>query len=171
MRREARGRREPRGLRRESPPACCLPPTAFFYRLLPIAYCLLPVFLLSCESELIRQREELIRRQQEEIARLKQESAEMAAAQQREEQKREDCNRAFRDFEKAQAVKKPGEAVTLYRQGLRICPDDDVAHYELGKILQEMGQTQEAQMEFEAALKINPDFRDARRQLEALQRR
>jgi hypothetical protein len=34
-----------------------------------------------------------------------------------------------------------------------------------------MGQAQDARMEFEAALKINPNFHDARRQLETLQNR
>ncbi len=127
----------------------------------------LVLFLSSCESELIRQREEQIRRQQEEIARQRQEIEEIVAAQQREERKRRDCNRAFQDFEKAQSVKEPREAVRLYRQGLQLCPDDDVAHYELGKILQGMGQNQDAKQEFEAALRINPNFRDAKRQLEA----
>ena len=128
----------------------------------------LVLFLSSCESELIRQQEEQIRLQQEGIARQRQEIEEIVAAQQREERKRQDCNRAFRDFEKAQAAREPSEAVTLYRQGLRLCPDDDVAHYELGKILQVMGQNQDAQQEFEAAVKINPNFRDARRQLETI---
>lgn len=131
----------------------------------------LSLFLSSCESELIRLQEEQIRLQQEEIARQRQETKEIVAAQRREERKRQDCNRAFQDFEKAQSAKEPREAVRLYRQGLQLCPDDDVAHYELGKILQGMGQNRDAQQEFEAALKINPNFRDARRQLENLKAR
>jgi len=43
-----------------------------------------------------------------------------------------------------------------------------VAHYELGKVLRGMGRTREAQAEFEAALKINPDFHEAKRQLETI---
>lgn len=128
----------------------------------------LVLILSSCESELIRQQEEQIRRQQEEIARQRQEIEEIVAAQQTEERKRRDCNRAFQDFEKAQSAKEPSEAVRLYRQGLQLCPDDDVAHYELGKILQSMGQAQDARMEFEAALKINPNFHDAKRQLDTI---
>ena len=129
------------------------------------------VFFWSCESELIRRQEEQIRLQQEEIIRQRRELEELVAARKKEEQKRAACNRAFRDFEKAQAAKEPNEAVALYRQGLQLCPDDDVAHYELGKLLQGMGQTQDAQQEFEAALKINPSFRDAKRQLEANQKK
>ena len=128
-------------------------------------------FLSSCETGLIRQQEEQIRLQQEEIMRQRRELEELAAARKKEEQKRADCNSAFRDFEKAQAAKEPNEAVPLYRQGLKLCPDDDVAHYELGKVLQGMGQTQDARQEFEAALKINPGFRDAGRQLEAIQKK
>ena len=140
----------------------------FEFLILSLGLC---VFSWSCESELIRQREEQIRRQQEEIARQRQEIEETVTAQQREERKRQDCNRAFQDFEKAQSAKEPREAVRLYRQGLQLCPDDDVAHYELGKILRSIGQTQGAQMEFEAALKINSNFRDARRELEAIQKK
>ena len=43
---------------------------------------------------------------------------------------------------------------------LLICPDDDVAHYELGKVMVELGRFPQAEKEFEAALKINPDFID-----------
>jgi len=143
-------------------------PEAFRRCLLPVACCLLPLFLSACESELIRQREEQIRLQQEEIARQRREIEETTAAQQREERKRRDCNRAFQDFEKAQSARDSHEAVRLYRQGLQLCPEDDVARYELGKILQGMGQNQDARQEFEAALRINPNFRDAKRQLESL---
>lgn len=129
------------------------------------------ILLSSCASEQIRQQEEQIRIQEEEIARQRREIEELTAARQREERKRRDCNRAFGDFEKAQAVKEPREAESLYRQGLKLCPDDDVAHYELGKILQGMAQTQDAQTEFETALKINPNFQDAKRQLEIIKKR
>ena len=131
-------------------------------------FLLFSLFLSSCESELIRKQEEEIRRQQEEIVRQRQEIEGLVLARKREEQKRQDCNRAFRDFEKAQAAREPHEAVPLYRSGLRLCPDDDVAHYELGKILRDMGRTQEARAEFEAALKINPNFYEAQRQLETM---
>ena len=126
-------------------------------------------FLSSCESEIIRQQEETIRLQQEEITRQRREIKELVDARQREEQKRRDCNRAFRDyFEKAQGDKDPQRAISLYRQGLEVCPDDDVAHYELGKILRDVGRVEEARREFAAAVKLNPDFLDARKQLETL---
>ncbi|MFQ5902850.1 MAG: tetratricopeptide repeat protein [Candidatus Binatia bacterium] len=137
--------------------------------LLPFALCLIGFVLPACESELIRKQEEQIGRQQEEILRQRKEIEELTLARRREEQKRRDCNRAFRDFEKAQALKDPHEAVALYRQGLKLCPDDDVAHYELGKILHGIGRIQEAKGEFQEALRINPNFLDAKRQLETIQ--
>jgi tetratricopeptide (TPR) repeat protein len=129
------------------------------------------LFLPSCYSEVLRQQEEQIRQQEEEIARQGKEIEELKLAQQMEEQKRQNCNRAFSYYEKAQTAKERGEAASLYRQGLKLCPDDDVARYELGKILQSSGQVKEAEEEFEAALKINPNFMDAKRQLDAIRKR
>ena len=81
----------------------------------------------------------------------------------------QDCTRAFRDyFDRAQSSTNREEAISLYRQGLAICPDDDVAHYELGRALADAGRPAEAAEAFEAALKINPDFADAKRQLDAV---
>jgi tetratricopeptide (TPR) repeat protein len=59
-------------------------------------------------------------------------------------------------------------ASALFRKGLALCPDDDVAHYELGKLLLASGKQNEARSEFEAALKINPNFGAARTALEGL---
>jgi hypothetical protein len=42
-----------------------------------------------------------------------------------------------------------------------------VAHYELGKVLAAGGKYSEAEKEFEATLKINPDFADAKTQLDS----
>jgi len=128
----------------------------------------MPVFLSSCESELIRRQDERIRRQNEEILRQRREIEELKLAREGQETKRRECNRALGDFEKAQTLKDGQEAVALYRRGLRLCPDDDVARYELGKILRGLGRMEEARAEFEGALKINPNFLDARRQLETL---
>lgn len=139
--------------------------------LLLLVSCLIALVLSACESEIIRKQEEQLSHQQEEIMRQRQEIEELTLAKQREEKKRRDCNLAFRDFEKAQATKEPSEAAAFYRQGLKLCPDDEVAHYELGKVLQGVGKAEEARQEFEAALKINPNFSEARRQLEKLKMR
>lgn len=130
---------------------------------------LLPLFfLLACQSEVIRQQAETIREQREEIERTRRDIEEIQQAQQRQEERRRACNRAFREFEQGQTAARPEEAAAFYREGLKDCPDDDVAHYELGRTLQKMGRLDEAKAEFGAAIKINPGFHEARRQLEAL---
>lgn len=126
---------------------------------------------LACSSEALERQAEQIRQQEAEIARQRKEIEALAAGQQIQGQKQKDCLRAFREyFDKAQLSTNRDEAISLYRNGLAICPDDDVAHYELGRALANSGQSAEAEKEFEAALKINPDFADARRQLEAIQK-
>jgi tetratricopeptide (TPR) repeat protein len=123
----------------------------------------------ACNSEVLERQAGQIREQEQEIARQRKELEALAAGQQVQDQKQQDCNRAFRDyFDKAQQSTDREQTIALYRDGLAICPDDDVAHYELGRTLADMGRRTEAEREYEVALKINPDFVDARRQLEAL---
>jgi tetratricopeptide (TPR) repeat protein len=125
----------------------------------------------ACSSEVLERQAEQIRQQNEEIARQRKELEALAAGKQIQDQKEEDCRRAFRDyFDKAQLSTHREQAISLYRQGLAICPDDDVAHYELGRALADAGNSAEAAKEFEAALKINPGFADARRQLDAVRK-
>jgi tetratricopeptide (TPR) repeat protein len=125
------------------------------------------VFWSACGSEELAKQAELIRQQKSEIARQEKIKEELTA----EKKKQENCQRAFRDyFDKAQLSTNREGTISLYRQGLKICPEDDVAHYELGRALADAGRTAEAADAFEAALKINPDFADAKRQLEAIRR-
>ena len=126
---------------------------------------------LACYNEALERQAEQIRQQQAEIVRQRKEIEALAAGQQIQDQKQKDCIRAFREyFDKAQLSTNRDEAVSLYRKGLAICPDDDVAQYELGRALAGAGRQAEAEKAFEAALKINPDFTDARRQLEAIRK-
>ena len=95
----------------------------------------------------------------------------MLAGQKLQDQKQQDCNRAFRDyFEKAQSASAGDQAVALYREGLSLCPEDEVAHYDLGRALADRGRYLEAEKEFETALNLRPDFTDARRQLESIRK-
>lgn len=133
---------------------------------------LLSLVAAACNSELLEKQAEQIKQQEEEIARQRQEIEALRTAQKAEEKKRRDCNRAFRDyFEKAQNAVDPEESIVLYREGLKLCPDDDVAHYELGKVLVHQGRRGEAEKEFAAAVKLNPDFVDAKRELDDLRGR
>ena len=133
---------------------------AFFF-----ASCL----LVGCSSEALEKQAEQLRQQEREIARQRKEIDDLLAAQKLQDQKSRDCGRAFREyFEKAQSSNDREQAIALYRDGLILCPEDDVAHYELGKMMVDRGSYSEAEKEFEAALKINPDFVDAKRQLDAV---
>ena len=139
------------------------------------------LFLSACEPEAIRQNEDILRRQEEELRQLREEKRRREGGEgtgtgiereeERAERKRQSCNDAFLKFEQAQAAAEPRDAVALYREGLGLCPDDDVAHYELGKILAGMGRREEARREFDAALKINPNFKGARQELDKIQGR
>jgi tetratricopeptide (TPR) repeat protein len=136
-------------------------------RAAPLIVC--AMLLSACMSEVLDRQAEQIRQQNEEIARQRKEIDALAAGKQLQDRQQQDCNRAFREyFDKAQLSTNRDEVLSLYRKGLEICPDDDVAHYEFGRALADAGRRAEAEKEYEAALKINPGFAEARRQLEAL---
>ncbi len=131
----------------------------------------LATMLSACMSEALEKQAEQIKQQQEEIARQRKEIEALMAGQKLQDQKQRDCNRAFRDyFDKAQATSDRERTIALYQEGLALCPDDEIAHYELGKALADRGRYSEAEKEFEAALKINPGFIDAKRQLDAVRK-
>jgi tetratricopeptide (TPR) repeat protein len=131
----------------------------------------LSCLLAGCNSEILEKQAEQLRQQEIEIAQTRREINELLAGQKVQDQKSRDCNRAFREyFEKAQTSNDQEQSIALYREGLAICPDDDVAHYELGKLLADRGRFAEAEKALEAALKINPDFVDAKRQLDAVRK-
>jgi tetratricopeptide (TPR) repeat protein len=140
-------------------------------RVVGILLCIGGFAFAGCNSEVLERQAEQIRQQEIEINRQRKELEALAAGQKLQDARQRDCIRAFRDyFDKAQLSTNREEAISLYRQGLTICPDDDVAHYELGRALADAGRTAEATDAFEAALKINPDFADAKRQLDAIRR-
>jgi len=134
--------------------------------------CIAAIALSACRSEILEKQAEQIKQQEIEIARQRQEINDLLAGRQVQDRKQRDCNRAFTDyFEKAQSSNDRERAIALYRDGLALCPDDEVARYELGKALADRGRYAEAALEFEAALRINPEFVDAKKQLEAVQKK
>ena len=89
--------------------------------------------MCACNSEILQKQAEQIKQQELEIAQQRKDLEAMLANQQLQDQKQQDCNRAFRDyFEKAQIASAGDQAIALYREGLSLCPGDEVAHYELG---------------------------------------
>jgi Flp pilus assembly protein TadD len=135
------------------------------------AFLFVSALLTGCNSEILEKQAEQLRQQEIQLAQQRKEINELLAGQKVQDQKSRDCNRAFREyFEKAQISRDREQKITLYRDGLAICPDDDVAHYELGKAFADQGNFVEAEREFEAALKINPNFADAKKQLDAVRK-
>ena len=129
---------------------------------------ILATLFSACSSEVLEKQAEQIKQQELEIARQRKDLEAMLASQKLQDQKQQDCNRAFREyFEKAQLSTDRDQAIVLYREGLSLCADDEVAHYELGRVLAGNGRYAEAEREFEAALHLKPDFTDAKRHLEA----
>ena len=125
--------------------------------------------LPACMTEALERQAEQLRQQNEEIVRQRNEIEALAAGKQVQGRQQQDCSRAFREyFDKAQLSTNRDEVISLYRKGLELCPDDDVAHYEFGRALADAGRRDEAEKEFEAALRINPGFGEARRQLDVL---
>ena len=77
----------------------------------------------------------VIEQQQAEIVRLKAETEQIKAETealrqqaQQAEKEREDCNTAFYTFEEARKAEDGDAAIATYREGLTLCPTDDVAH-------------------------------------------
>jgi len=143
--------------------------TALNGKLKLISVTLLMLLFSACMSEVLERQAEQIRQQNEEIAKQRKELEDLAAGKQVQDQKQQDCTRAFRDyFDKAQLSTNREEVISLYTKGLEICPDDDVAHYELGRAFADAGRRADAETQYEAALKVNPGFAEARRQLDSI---
>lgn len=124
--------------------------------------------MLFDDTKLEQQRAELARLK-EESEKLRQEAEALRQQAQTEDKEREACNRAFYAFDAGRRAGDTDEAITKYQEGLELCPKDDVAHNELGEIYMRMGRKAEAAAEFQAALRINPNFSRAQRNLEAVQ--
>jgi Flp pilus assembly protein TadD len=139
-----------------------------FYWLLATGYwLLLPSCALVDNTRLEQQRAELARLR-EESEKLKQEAEALRQQNQAVDKEREACNQAFFAFDVGRKAGDTEEAITKYREGLALCPSDDVAHNELGEIYMRLGRKAEAAAEFAAALRINANFSRARKNLEAV---
>ncbi|MGH7961832.1 MAG: tetratricopeptide repeat protein, partial [Candidatus Binatia bacterium] len=81
------------------------------------------------------------------------------------------CRRATPYFYRAADTTKLREKVTLYRQGLRICPASARAHFELADAYTRLGEPRQAAAELRAVLQYDPDYPGARRRLHELETR
>src|SRR5499433_1055738 len=140
----------------------------FPFGLWPLAFGVsLPACSFFDNTQLEQQRAEIARLKQE-TEQLRQEADALQQQRQKEEKEREACNRAFHSFSAARKATRNEEAVDLYREGLSLCPSDDVAHNELGELYVRMGRKADAATEFEAALRLNPNFARAQKNLETV---
>ncbi|HXG20834.1 MAG TPA: tetratricopeptide repeat protein [Methylomirabilota bacterium] len=138
---------------------------AFASRFLLLASCFASACTLFDNTQLEQQRAELARLR-EEAETLRQEAEALRQQGQKEAQEREACNRAFYAFDAGRKAGDTEAAVARYKEGLALCPNDDVAHNELGEIYMRMGRRAEAAAEFQAALQINPNFSRAQKNLD-----
>jgi len=130
------------------------------------------LFFSACglfDNSLIEKQRAEIESLRQDAEQLRQETEVLRQQGAQQQQQNTACNRAFNDFDSARKVDNDTDAVTYYKAGLGICPDDDVAHYELGEVYVRLDQTDAAIAEFKEAVRINPMFSRAQRQLERLQ--
>jgi len=128
---------------------------------------LFPACTLFDNSKLEQQKVEIERLKQE-TAQLKAEADSLQNQREREEKERVACNQSFSSFDAARKARSDEDAISRYREGLGLCPSDEVAHNELGEIYARAGRTADACAEFEAALKLNPNFARAQKNLDTL---
>ena len=58
-------------------------------------------------------------------------------------------------------TKRCDDAVTLYRHGLRHCPDEPLLHFNLAVALEDLERIEEALASYERCMALSPGFADA----------
>jgi Tfp pilus assembly protein PilF len=115
--------------------------------------------LPACYNEALERQAEQIRRQQDEIARQRRELEGLKCIERLED-----------EYTKAKFSGDP-RALSSFRDHVKQCPDSEDVHLRLGVVLAENGLDREAEEEFEAVLRMNPNSIVATRRLEDLRRR
>ncbi len=79
------------------------------------------------------------------------------------------CRKARPYFYRAKEADDPYEKVSLYRRGLRLCPQSPRAHSELAEVYLDLGDERQAAEEFHQVLRYDPDFPEAESRLRELE--
>jgi len=80
------------------------------------------------------------------------------------------CRRGAQYFNRARRVRNLDRKIDLIEKGLRYCPNNPAAHNDLGVALELAGDYAAARVHFERALRIDPDYLPARRNLQRMHR-
>jgi predicted Zn-dependent protease len=81
------------------------------------------------------------------------------------------CRQARPYFYRAKDADDPDEKVSLYRRGLRLCPQSPRAHSELAEVYLDLGDERKAAEEFHQVLRYDPDYPGAESRLRELEGR
>jgi predicted Zn-dependent protease len=81
------------------------------------------------------------------------------------------CRQARPYFYRAKDADDPDEKVSLYRRGLRLCPQSPRAHSELAEVYLDLGDERKAAEEFRQVLRYDPDYPEAESRLRELEDR
>ena len=77
-----------------------------------------------------------------------------------------ECMSAFDEAEKARQSQENAEKLFHFRRALRLCPDEALFHNGLGEVYLSLGRRDDAQFEFNEALRLDPQLGVARSNLE-----
>jgi len=83
---------------------------------------------------------------------------------------RKSCRGGVRYFNRARRARNLDRKIELLQKGLRYCPNNPAAHNDLGVALELSGDYAAASVHFRRALRIDPDYVPAQRNLKRMHR-
>lgn len=82
-----------------------------------------------------------------------------------------ECKNARDEVQRAKTLSEAADKLFHYRRALRLCPNVAAFHNELGELYLSLDRAGDAEYEFAQALKIDPDYQPAQRNLTVLSNR